>query len=377
MTTTTHSEPTTGFVRRHLIWFVAGFALVLAVAVTAWTQAVAPEHTGRLDPESFGTDGARAVAQVLADQGVELSIVRSADALEAERVGRDTTVVVTGTNRLAGSTTEQLFEHARRGRVVLVEPPEWVTDVAGSSAAAPVEADGLEAGCATYRGLQLRVDGAVGWEGHRSGCFGSDEALVLAHAGQGMVLFGAGDALTNDQILRADNAAIALRLLGGSDRLVWYLPSFDDVPVDETAGLRDLLPDWIVPGLWLGLAAAIALVLWRLRRLGPLSTEPLPVVVRAIETARSRGRMYHQSSDRAHAAATLRRASLRRAAERLNLGRRPDAASVVTAVADHLGRQHSEIARLLDPDSPPPATDHELVGLAHELARIEREVARR
>ena len=31
------------------------------------------------------------------------------------------------------------------------------------------------------------------------------------------MLFGADQALTNDQILRADNAAVALRLLGQSD----------------------------------------------------------------------------------------------------------------------------------------------------------------
>ncbi len=39
------------------------------------------------------------------------------------------------------------------------------------------------------------------------------------------MLFGADQALTNDQILRADNAAVALRLLGQDDRLVWYVPS--------------------------------------------------------------------------------------------------------------------------------------------------------
>ncbi len=61
-------------------------------------------------------------------------------------------------------------------------------------------------------------------------------------------------------------------------------------------------------------------MLWRGRRLGPLATEPLPVVVKAIETTRSRGRLYRKSGDRAHAADALRSATRARAATRLRLG---------------------------------------------------------
>ena len=58
-----------------------------------------------------------------------------------------------------------------------------------------------------------------------------------------------------------------------------------------------------LPGLWIAGATVVALLLWRVRRLGPLVTEPLPVIVKAIETARSRGRLYRKAGDRAHAAA--------------------------------------------------------------------------
>ena len=71
-----------------------------------------------------------------------------------------------------------------------------------------------------------------------------------------------------------------------------------------------LLPDWIVPGLWIaGAIAMLALLLWRVRRLGPLVIEPLPVDGKAIETTRSRGRLYRKAGDRAHAAEALRRAA--------------------------------------------------------------------
>ena len=137
----------------------------------------------------------------------------------------------------------------------------------------------------------------------------------------GVVLLGAHEMLSNAQVLRADNAAAALRLLGQGDRLVWYVPSLDDLVADDGVSVASLLPRWIRPGLWLGTIAVLALLAWRARRLGPLATEPLSVVVKAIETTRSRGRLYRKAGDRAHAAAALRGAARARIAERLAAGR--------------------------------------------------------
>ena len=195
---------------------------------------------------------------------------------------------------------------------------------------------------------------------------------------EGAVLFGAGEALTNDQVLRADNAAVALRLLGQDDELVWYVPTYDDLAGDDETGLGPLLPRWIEPGLWLVLVAAVVLVIWRARRLGPLATEPLPVVVKAIETTRSRGRLYRRAGDRG---ARRRRAARRRPAP----GRR-------TAAAGR--RRHSEAdagprrrpahrpprgggrPRSSAPRPPHPTHDHDLIRLATDLAELDREVRR-
>ena len=48
-------------------------------------------------------------------------------------------------------------------------------------------------------------------------------------------------------------------------------------------------------------------MLWRGRRLGPLVVEPLPVVVKAVESTQGRGRLYRRVRDRAHAAGILPR----------------------------------------------------------------------
>lgn len=363
--------------RRHRVWIVVAVAFAVAVGISAWAGGDGTEYDDPYDPENPGPRGAQAVARVLADEGVDVTIARSAAALEEQSVDADTTVVVTGTERLSDSTTDRLLDHAAPGRLVLVEPGPGVLDHF-DTATSPrgVSVDDTVAGCAPYDGLAMTVDRAVAWGDDVDGCFSTSGGPLLTDVGPRAEAFGAGEALTNDQVLRADNAAVALRLLGQHPDLIWYLPSYDDAAADETVGLGSLLPDWILPSLWLALVAGGALVWWRGRRLGPLSTEPLPVVVRAVETARSRGRMYRRSNDRGHAAGALRAATRRRAAERLHLGRHADETVIITAVAAHLHRSFAETQALLGSGAPPPDNDDDLVRLADELARTEREVGR-
>jgi hypothetical protein len=179
--------------------------------------------------------------------------------------------------------------------------------------------------------------------------------------------------LTNDAVDRADNAAVALRLLGQHDRLVWYVPDSRDVSAGDAGSLRAQLPAWLVPGLWLLAAAVLATMLWRGRRLGPLVVEPLPVVVRAIEATRGRGRLYRRVRDRTHVAGVLRAATRRRLATRLRLppGTSPDA--LVVALAHATGRDSAGLHDLLV--SRPVPDDRTLTQLADDLAALEKEVA--
>lgn len=362
--------------RRHRGTLLIVLGLLAAVAVVLSSGQGARTYE-RLDPANPGPDGAQAVARVLVDQDVEVSVVRGADAFDRADVAGGTTVVVTSTDSLGSSTWERLREHAAAARVVLVDPGAGLV-AAGSLGPPPSSTrlgEGQDAACAdpTYDGLRLEVDDATSYAGE--GCFGADGQAVLLER-DGLVLFGAGGALTNDQVLRADNAAVALRLLGEDPRLVWYVPSVEDLVADDGVSVSSLLPDWVGPGAWLVGLATGALVLWRVRRLGPLATEPLPVVVKAIETTHSRGRLYRRAGDRGHAAAALRRAARTRAADHLGLGRSPDDAAVVRDVARHLGRGVAEVDALLGPHAPAPSSDTALITLADDLAELDREVRR-
>ncbi|MFC4787033.1 DUF4350 domain-containing protein [Nocardioides sp. MAHUQ-72] len=375
MTTTTAAPARrSGWWGRQRSTLLIGAALVAAVLVVVVLGLGSVRTSAPLDPDNPDPAGAQALARVLADHGVDVTVARGADALADAGAGPGTTVLVTSTEQLGDSTTRRLLRDTRGARLVLAAPGPGTTEALG--------VDGLPfrvspsgprpAGCTGLADLSLEVDEALEYPGP-GGCFRGDHGAVLADPRPGLTLLGADQALSNDQVLRADNAAVLLRLLGGESRLVWYVPTVDDLVGDDGVSLSTLLPRWIRPGLWLlGLATA-ALVVWRARRLGALATEPLPVVVRAVETTRSRGRLYRRSGDRAHAAETLRSASRARARERLRLGAGDDD-TLVRDVARHLGRPVEAIAALIGPRAPAPATDRDLITLADQLAELDREV---
>ena len=365
--------------QRSSLLIAAGFVAALLVVVvlgTGGTRTSAP-----LDPDNPDPDGARALARVLGDRGVDVTVARGADALEDVPAGDGTTVLVTATDQLGDSTVERLLEHVGEAPLVLAGPGPGTTEAFGLTdppysvrVPSPRAADCADA---RFAGLSLEVDRALEYPGAGDGCFRGEHGALVVEPRPGIVLLGAPELLTNAQVLRADNAAAALRLLGGGERLVWYVPSLDDLVAGDGVSVASLLPPWIRPGLWLGTIAVLALLAWRGRRLGPLATEPLSVVVKAIETTRSRGRLYRKAGDRAHAAAALRGAARTRIAERLRLGDAGrDADTLVRDVARHVDRPAGEVAALLDPDAPAPTTDHDLITLASELAALDREVRR-
>ncbi len=355
---------------------VAGTLAALAVAVLLGTS---NRTSAAHDPDNPGGTGARAVARVLADQGVDVEVVRSAGELEEADVDAGTTVLVTSPDNLGRSTARRLLAHAGAATVVVADPgPGAVAalgvEVEGTSSVpdSPRGAACTDRGLDVLAGLAIDVDRATAWP-TTAGCFGGPDGWWLASAEDGLLLLGAPGILENDQVLRADNATAALRLLGREDRLVWYVPDLADLSGDDGVSLRSLLPPWLLPAVWLGGLAMLAVIWWRGRRLGPLATEPLPVTVRALETTHARGRLYRDAGDRAHAVRALRQHTRTAAAAHLRLPPQ-DADTLVRDVARAVGRPADEVAALLDDAAPPPRTDDELIHLAGALAELDREV---
>lgn len=366
---------------RHRSTLVLTGSTLAALVVVLLLGVGEARTTGRLDPGNPGPTGARAVSRVLAAEGVEVEVVRSAADLEATRVDAATTVLVTSADQLGRSTADRLLETAAGARLVVVEPGPGTTEALGvpdlprpTSIGAPRPARCTDQALAALEGLEVLADRGLEYP-TATGCFRGEDGWLVGSTADGLVLLGAGGILENDQVLRADNAAVALRLLGPEDRLVWYVPSVADLVGDDGVSLRSLLPRWLLPALWLLGLATVATIWWRGRRLGPLATEPLPVVVRAIETTAARGRLYRAAGDRAHAAGVLRGAAVGDLARHLRL---PGAAPPVVAreTARLLGRPPEQVEELLGESARPPETDDELIRLARQLAELDREVRR-
>ncbi len=114
----------------------AGTLAALLVAVLLGTgNRTSASH----DPDNPGGTGAQAVARVLADEGVDVEVARSAAELEDAEVDAGTTVLVTSPDNLGRSTARRLLAHAGAATVVVAGPGP------GAVAALGIEVDGTTA----------------------------------------------------------------------------------------------------------------------------------------------------------------------------------------------------------------------------------------
>jgi hypothetical protein len=357
-------------------------ALVVVLGALVLALVAGGPPAGRLDPRSPAPSGSRAVAEVLRDQRVQVDLATTTAA--ARRLaGPGTTLLVTDPELLA--QTQAAAVRGLGSDLVVVEaarPERFATGVTAGRVSTPgVRAPGCRlpaarrAGGADTGGASYLV--AAGVRGDRL-CYAQDgqPSLVrVAEGGRTVTFLGSGVALTNGRFGHEGNAALALGLLGGQDRLVWYLPSLSDVPA---AAARESVYDLVPDGVWWGLTqlavAILLLALWRARRLGPVVAEPLPVVVQAAETVEGRARLYRRSRARETAAESLRGARRVRLGRLLGVPPRGGPAALVDAVATRCGRSPADVGALLYGAAP--ADDAALVRLADDLDALDLEVRR-
>jgi hypothetical protein len=368
---------------------IGGFVLLAVIAVAALRPA-APV-SGYLSPQGTDAFGARALADILAARGHRVQPVTTVSGALSD-AAPGTTLLVTSPYLLSRGQARALGR--TRADLVIIEPdqttlntlaPRLTLDGGGSiSTLAP--GCGLAAarlaGPASMGGPGLRVRdaGPAGAAGPGvTQCYRQNGRPALAQyraAGRLVTVLSTGVPLANTYLARHGNAALAVNLLSGAGPVVWLVPAIPPggPPAGTPRSFTSLVPltAYLVLAQ-LGVALALT-ALWRARRLGPLVTERLPVVVRASETVEGHARLYQSRRARDRVAATLRAAAAGRLLPAVGLPAGAAPGAVTAALATRSALDEAWVASLLY--GAVPASDAALVTLAAELDALEEEVLR-
>ncbi|QNI15107.1 DUF4350 domain-containing protein [Mycobacterium kubicae] len=334
-----------------------------------------------MDPESTSSSGAHALVTLLRDAGVEVVVANTvADVENAARP--DTLLLVAQSQYLTDTALLDRLAKAP-GDLLLVDP---------TSRTRAALTPGLRIGSAdpfdSQPNCSLREATRAGpvsfgpsdtYEASGNipvtSCYGGALVRYRDSGSTGtrtVTVVGSSKFMTNDGLLQAGNAALAMNLVGDRPRVIWFAPQRIEGEKSSATSIFDLIPanvTWMVWQLWL---VVILVALWKGRRVGPLVAEELPVVVRASETVEGRGRLYRSRRARDRAADALRTATLQRLVPRLGVGAGAAPPAVVATIAQRSGADPEFVRYHLF--GPPPATDSDLLQLARALDDIERQV---
>ncbi|WP_030993353.1 DUF4350 domain-containing protein [Streptomyces sp. NRRL S-1813] len=366
--------------------------LLLVVSGVVLGALQSGEQHGRLDPRSADRTGSRALARLLAADGVSTQVVTTSEEAAAA-AGPDTTLLVTDPDVLTQDQLTGLHTATAHtpGRTVLLAPGTSSLETftpgvrmeppARMSARPPACSlpDARRAGTALLGGLRYATAADDADRCYVSGGRPTLLRLPAPGTGRDTVLLGSADLLYNQHLAEHGNASLALQLLGTHKHLVWYLPSVSDPSSaqDQQRGFLDLIPSgWRWALLQLALAAVFA-ALWRARRLGPLVQEKLPVTVPAAETTEGHARLYEQANARNRASDVLRSATRMRLAPLIGVSAAHAHTAGVLLPALHA---HLTVAPGPEADlhvllfGPAPADDRALVRLADQLDALESSI---
>ncbi|WP_030247327.1 DUF4350 domain-containing protein [Streptomyces sp. NRRL S-350] len=383
----TSLAPTARRLWRRARWYLA-FLAALLIGATAVAGLGQDRRYPPLDPRSYDSDGTHAVVALLEQQGLKTEATTDPAAGPS---GPDTLVLPEPD--LLDPAQLRAVAAARHRRLILIAPgPTALTALApgirmsegeGSLPYAAVRSTDADCSLAeATRAGSAHLGGMLYTSGSRGeGCYprGHGYPLVSTRVGGGdVIVLGSGAFLQNDQLAKDGDAALALGLLGSQPRLTWHLPDYAAPLAEDTP--RKTFDDYIPNGwhwaYYQLVVAAVLAALWRGRRLGPVVSEDLPVVVRASETTEGRARLYRRAKARGRAAEALRRAAAHRLAPALGVplhAGAPDPDALCTAAAGRLREQPAGGVRALL-YGPPPTDDTALLRLADDLDALERQV---
>ncbi|CPS38681.1 DUF4350 domain-containing protein [Mycobacteroides abscessus] len=376
MTISTATSPRLRDRWRTLAWALAA---LVAIVITGLILSKPPRPEGYLDPDAVTQRGGHALAQLLRDHGV--TVTRATTIGEVRAAMRpDSQLMVLDNGYLSDNILDSLAE-LPGDRLMLAPYSDTRERLAAQVRIRSYQDDELvEPGCdlrearqagaiQTYLGPEYTfTDPGPG----RISCYGGT-LLRYRDGDRTITVLGDDTLLSNKQLDKQGNAALAMNLAGRSAHLVWYVPERPKVGASaKPKSMGDLIPDQVNMAIWQLCIVVLLLAIWRGRRLGPVIAEKLPVIVRASETTEGRGRLYRSRRARDLASESLREAATYRIVRRLGLPV-DGAPQVMTAtIAQRIGRDPTEVHHVLF--GPVPSDDQQLTNLTQQLDVLERQV---
>lgn len=367
-------EPTVG---QRLARWRRPLLIVLILLIGAVVLGIVrSQHSeGYLDPHGTDSVGSRALASILEDDGIGVSIARTtSEATAAASAGA--TMLVTYPDLLVADQIEQVT--ATGADLVLVQADATLEDFAphvevSSSASSSVRAASCDHPAAEMAGSAyvggVHYDAATASAACYQAAGDEGAPMLVSSAGEyDVILLGSGDFMTNSRLDEEGNAALAMNLLGGAGELTWYVPT-PEAAYGGDQSFIELLPGWVWPVVTQLVIAVGFAAWWRARRFGPLVAEPLPAVVQANEVTHGRAGLYRSGKSRAHVAQILRDATSTRLRQRLGVPAGDDVDALVAVVAARTDLDEAKVYELLAGDVS--TNDSALVTLANDLSTLE------
>lgn len=365
---------------RRTWWLIALAAILTLAAVFTTTTA---RSTAESHPDNANSDGSRALAEILRQQGVEVRVVITvADAVALATSGTGATVLVTNLNVLGEEVADLASLEADvviEGSPYLDHLPSLTDAIIISPAGSTVnlypqcdDADAVAAGRITSsRGSVMAAQDDVEVCFPVGGTGTGGAYAVWEQNGHTWRYLSDMSIFHNDLLAEDGNAALGLRALGHNRLLVWLVPE-RPAPDTLTGEQTPFFPPWFEPALLVGLGVVLILIVAGGGRMGRVVTEPLPVVVRPGETVIGRGTLYRRAGSVAHSAQGLRAGTARRLAAATGTPRSAGPEEIVAAAAASSGRHPDQVGALLY--GPPPTRTKQLTELAAALKALESEV---
>jgi hypothetical protein len=218
-------------------------------------------------------------------------------------------------------------------------------------------------------------------DGTTSACFPVKNGFfIVAHEeGRGRVVdVGSPSIFTNQDIAKLDNSVLVTNLMqpGPGTDITWLTTQDEGGARSATgsAGLWQLQPPRVAEGWWQLIFAAVALSLWRGRRLGKPVEEPQQVEIAASQLVVAAGNLLQTANQASDAASILRADLMRSLATLLGVPPNVDMRVLIDVAHARTGIPVERLTAVLY--GVPVADNTELIKLAQQIEYLQMEVGR-